>query len=337
MGQTDAAVMVLPMFRILLASPRGFCAGVERAIRTVEMALDDRPAGDDRPVYVRHEIVHNRAVVESLRARGAIFVDEVQEIPEGATAVYSAHGIAPQVRQDADARHLVTVDATCPLVSRVHAAVLRAAARGCTILFIGHSGHPEVQGVMGEAPSNVRLVETLEDARTIQVPDPTRVAYATQTTLSLGDVAALVQVLRERFPHILGPEDGDVCYATQNRQEAVHALVEHGAEIVLVLGSSSSSNSNRLREVARVAGARAAYLIDSVNDLQTDWLGEAHAVGVTAGASTPEYLVQDLLARLRTLGGSEPKVVQTRIEDVFFAPPPTPRARASRSAAESVS
>src|SRR5712691_9728580 len=207
-------------FTVLLAAPRGFCAGVERAIRTVELALDNRAPGDERPVYVRHEIVHNKVVVDDLRARGAVFVEDTREIPSGATAVFSAHGVSPIVREEAAARSLVTLDATCPLVSRVHAAVLRYAGRGYTILFVGHAGHPEVEGVMGEAPAQVKLVQTIAEAERIEVADPARVAYATQTTLSLDDVSAIVDALRRRFPAMVGPEAGDVCYATTNRQEA---------------------------------------------------------------------------------------------------------------------
>jgi 4-hydroxy-3-methylbut-2-en-1-yl diphosphate reductase len=310
------------MFTILLAAPRGFCAGVERAIRTVELALDGRAPGDDRPVYVRHEIVHNKVVVDDLRARGAVFVDDTLLIPIGATAVFSAHGIAPSVRDEARARGLVTLDATCPLVSRVHAAVLRYAGRGYTILFVGHAGHPEVEGVMGEAPDQVRLVETLADVQRVEVPDPERVAYATQTTLSLDDVSAIVAALRRRFPLMVGPQASDVCYATQNRQEAVLALVErHAADVVLVLGSPNSSNSNRLREVAEAAGAR-AYLLGTADELNPTWLTDAHRVGISAGASTPEHLVQSLLTHLQSLGGAEVQIVETTREDVFFAPPP---------------
>jgi 4-hydroxy-3-methylbut-2-enyl diphosphate reductase len=309
-------------FTVLLAAPRGFCAGVERAIRTVELALDNRAPGDERPVYVRHEIVHNKVVVDDLRARGAVFVEHTDAIPAGATAVFSAHGVSPTVRHEAAARQLVTLDATCPLVSRVHAAVLRYAGRGYTILFVGHAGHPEVEGVMGEAPALVKLVETLEDAETIEVPDPQHVAYGTQTTLSLDDVSAIVDVLRRRFPAMVGPQASDVCYATQNRQEAVNALVaQHRADVVLVLGSPNSSNSNRLREVAENGGAR-AYLVGTVDELDPTWLADAHRVGVSAGASTPEHLVQALLDRLRTLGATDVQTVETRIEDVFFAPPP---------------
>ena len=320
-------------FAVLLAAPRGFCAGVERAIRTVDIALDARAPGGDRPVYVRHEIVHNRAVVDDLRARGAVFVEDTAEIPTGATAVFSAHGVSPAVRAEAAERGLSMLDATCPLVSRVHAAVLRQAARGYTVLFVGHAGHPEVEGVMGEAPDRVKLIQTVDDAERVEVPDPEHVCYATQTTLSLDDVASIVAALRRRFPAIEGPGAGDVCYATQNRQEAVRALVErHGADVVLVLGSPNSSNSNRLREVAEQAGAR-AYLLGSAADLDPRWLDDAARVGISAGASTPERLVEGLVKRLRALGGSTPEVVETRVEDVFFAPPPLPdRRTAARSA-----
>jgi 4-hydroxy-3-methylbut-2-enyl diphosphate reductase len=312
-------------FVVLLAAPRGFCAGVERAIRTVELALESRAPDDERPVYVRHEIVHNKVVVDDLRARGAVFVEETSEIPAGSTAVFSAHGIAPSVREEASALGLVTLDATCPLVSRVHAAVLRYAARGYTILFVGHAGHPEVEGVMGEAPDNVRLVETAADVDAIQVPDPKKVAYATQTTLSMDDVAAIVERLRQRFPSMIGPEAGDVCYATTNRQDAVRALVEqHRADVVLVLGSPNSSNSNRLREVAEQSGAR-AYLLGSADELDPAWLVSAERVGISAGASTPEHLVQSLVERLWSLGATEVETVETRVEDVFFAPPPLRR------------
>jgi 4-hydroxy-3-methylbut-2-enyl diphosphate reductase len=318
-------------FTVLLAAPRGFCAGVERAIRTVELALEARPAGDERPVYVRHEIVHNKVVVDDLRARGAVFVEDTEQIPAGATAVFSAHGVSPSVRHEAAARDLVSLDATCPLVSRVHAAVLRYAGRGYTILFVGHAGHPEVEGVMGEAPDQVKLIQTLADADAVQVDDPSKVAYATQTTLSVEDVSAIVERLRQRFPLIAGPEAGDVCYATTNRQEAVRALVEqHHADVVLVLGSPNSSNSNRLREVAETAGAR-AYLLGTAAELDPAWLNGARRVGVTAGASTPEHLVDTLLERLRELGAEHVETVETRVEDVFFAPPPVARARVDLS------
>jgi 4-hydroxy-3-methylbut-2-en-1-yl diphosphate reductase len=306
-------------FRVLLAAPRGFCAGVERAIRTVELALEAQPG---QPVYVRHEIVHNRSVVEDLRAKGAVFVEDTREIPAGATAVFSAHGVSPGVRAEAAERELSMLDATCPLVSRVHAAVLRYAGRGYTILFVGHAGHPEVEGVLGEAPDQVRLIESVGQAETVQVADPLHVAYATQTTLSLDDVASILEVLRRRFPAMIGPQAGDMCYATQNRQEAVRALVErHAVQVVLVLGSPNSSNSNRLREVAEQAGAR-AYLLGSAAELDPAWLAGVERVGVTAGASTPEHIVQSLIDRLRSLGAQSVETVETSVEDVFFAPPP---------------
>src|SRR5579859_1226941 len=309
-------------FTVLLAAPRGFCAGVERAIRTVELALESRAAGDARPVYVRHEIVHNKVVVDDLRARGAVFVEDTSEIPVGSMAIFSAHGIPPAIHDEAVARGLVTLDATCPLVARVHAAVLRYAGRGYAILFVGHAGHPEVEGVMGEAPQQVRLIETLADVERVEVPDPDRVAYSTQTTLSLDDVSSIVEALRRRFPAMVGPEAGDVCYATQNRQEAVLALVQaHRADVVLVLGSPNSSNSNRLREVAESAGAR-GYLLGTADELDPGWLDGARRVGVSAGASTPEHLVQSLIERLRALGATDVQPVETSKEDVFFAPPP---------------
>jgi 4-hydroxy-3-methylbut-2-en-1-yl diphosphate reductase len=309
-------------FTVLLAAPRGFCAGVERAIRTVELALEKRAPEDNRPVYVRHEIVHNKVVVDDLRARGAVFVDDTREIPVGATAVFSAHGVSPAVREEASQRGLLMLDATCPLVSRVHAAVLRYAGRGYTILFVGHAGHPEVEGVMGEAPTHVKLIQSIEDARRVQVEDPGKVAYATQTTLSVEDVAEIIDALRQRFPRMVGPEAGDMCYATTNRQESVRALVEqHAADVVLVLGSPNSSNSNRLREVAESFGAR-AYLLGTAAELSPEMVSGAARVGVTAGASTPEHLVSALVSRLRELGASEVKTVETRVEDVFFAPPP---------------
>jgi 4-hydroxy-3-methylbut-2-enyl diphosphate reductase len=239
--------------------------------------------------------------------------------------VFSAHGIAPSVREEAAALGLVTLDATCPLVSRVHAAVLRYAGRGYTILFVGHAGHPEVEGVMGEAPARVELIQSVADAEAVRVEDPTKLAYATQTTLSMDDVAAIVDALRRRFPAMVGPEAGDVCYATTNRQEAVRALVEqHAADVVVVLGSPNSSNSNRLREVAELVGAR-AYLVGTAAELDPGWLEGARRVGVTAGASTPEHLVQALVDRLRSLGATGVKTVETREEDVFFAPPPLKR------------
>jgi (E)-4-hydroxy-3-methyl-but-2-enyl pyrophosphate reductase len=244
-------------FQVLLAQPRAFCAGVERAIQTVEMALERRAPNDKRPVYVRHEIVHNKTVVDGLRARGAVFVQATREIPEGATTVFSAHGVAPDVQSQAAQRALETIDATCPLVARVHASVRRHVARGHTILYIGGAGHAEVEGVISEAPDRVILIQSVADAASVEIRDPNRVAYCTETTFAIDTVAAIVKVLRARFPAIIGPEAGDVCYAVQNRQEAVLGLVErHHAQLVLVMGSSNSANSRRLGEVALRAGAR---------------------------------------------------------------------------------
>ena len=318
-------------FKVLLAAPRGFCAGVERAISTVELALANRAPGDNRPVYMRHEIVHNRTVVEDLTARGAVFVEETDQIPLGAIAVLSAHGVSPTVRAEAERRGLVAIDATCLFVLWVFAEVLRQAARGYTILIDGNAGHPEVEGVMGEAPDRVILVQTVADAETVQVPNPERVTYASQTTLSLDDVSAIVDVLRRRFPNMVGPDTADVCYATQNRQEAVTSLVKsYGADLVLVLGSPNSSNSNRLAEVALQAGARASHLLGSVAELDPAWLDDVQVVGETAGASTPEHLVQGLVDRLRELGATSVETVELRKEDVFFAPPPIPAEARSR-------
>jgi 4-hydroxy-3-methylbut-2-en-1-yl diphosphate reductase len=310
-------------FQVLLAQPRAFCAGVERAIQTVELALQRRAPNDTRPVYVRREIVHNRTVVDELRTHGAVFVQDTSEIPHGATAVFSAHGVAPHVRREAAERALETIDATCPLVARVHAAVRRYVARGYTILYIGGAGHDEVEGVIGEAPERVILVQSVADAAVVEVPDPDKVAYCTETTFALDDVAAIVDVLRDRFPAIVGPEAGDVCYAVQNRQEAVRSLVErHGAQLVLVMGSPNSANSRRLCEVALRAGARAAYLLGSATQLDPTWLRGVQRVGVSAGASAPERLVQELIGHLRELGASSVQTVEVRVEDVVFALPP---------------
>ena len=322
-------MLVAPMpFTVLLAAPRGFCAGVERAIRTVELALDNRAVGDALPVYVRHEIVHNKVVVDDLRARGAVFVEDTREIPAGATAVFSAHGVSPAVRDEAVARGLVTLDATCPLVSRVHAAVLRYAARGYTILFVGHAGHPEVEGVMGEAPEQVRLVQTLADVEHVEVPDPNRVAYGTQTTLSLDDVSTIVDALRRRFPAMVGPEAGDVCYATQNRQEAVLALVqEHKADVVLVLGSPNSSNSNRLREVAETALARGGYPSRHGCRARSELAGWRPCVVVSAlgGVHPPSTLVRALDRSSRKPSARTRCRPSKQASTTFFAPPPMRR------------
>jgi 4-hydroxy-3-methylbut-2-enyl diphosphate reductase len=302
--------------RVLLAAPRGFCAGVDRAIEIVELALEVY----GRPVYVRHEIVHNRHVVERLRSMGAVFVDEVAEIPEGAVVVYSAHGVSPRVREEAAARRLRPIDATCPLVTKVHLEARRHAAAGREILLIGHAGHVEVEGTMGEAPLRMTLVESVADAGRVEVKDPERVAFLTQTTLSVDDTRAIVDVLRRRFPSIQGPPQEDICYATQNRQNAVKGLAPR-LDLLLVVGAPNSSNSQRLVEVARAAGVKAS-LVEEAADIDPKWLEGAGTVGVTAGASAPEDLVKSIVARLRELGGGEPEEVPTVIEDIKFALPP---------------
>jgi 4-hydroxy-3-methylbut-2-enyl diphosphate reductase len=302
--------------RVLLASPRGFCAGVDRAIEIVERALEIYGA----PVFVRHEIVHNRHVVDRLRSMGAVFVDEIAEIPEGSVVVFSAHGVSPKVREEAAARNLRPIDATCPLVTKVHLEARRHASDGREILLIGHAGHVEVEGTMGEAPARMRLVESVADAERIAVADPARVAFLTQTTLSVDDTRAIIAVLRRRFPAIQGPPQEDICYATQNRQNAVKAMAAD-IDLLLVVGAPNSSNSQRLVEVARGAGVRAT-LVESEQEIDPDWLAGAGRVGVTAGASAPEDLVRRIVDRLRTLGGAEPVEVPTVEENVRFALPP---------------
>lgn len=283
--------------RILRAAPRGFCAGVDRAIEIVERALEIFGAG----IYVRHAIVHNRHVVEALEAKGAIFVEEISEIPEGAVAIFSAHGVSKAVWAEARARRLKTIDATCPLVTKVHLEAARLERAGYEILLIGHAGHVEVEGTMGQVPGRIRLIQTEADAERVEVRDPARVAYLTQTTLSVDDTRRIVEVLRRRFPAIVGPSKDDICYATQNRQDAVKAIARE-AEVVIVVGSPRSSNSNRLREVAAAHGAR-AHLIESAEDLRPEWLEGVGTVGVTSGASTPEPLVEEVVAALRARGG----------------------------------
>jgi 4-hydroxy-3-methylbut-2-enyl diphosphate reductase len=289
---------------------------VDRAIEIVELALSIH----GRPVYVRHEIVHNRHVVDRLRAMGAVFVDEIAEVPEGAVVVFSAHGVSPRVREQAAARRLRAIDATCPLVTKVHLEALRHAAAGRQILLIGHGGHVEVEGTMGEAPDRMVLVQSVEDAERVQVRDPAKVAYLTQTTLSVDDTRAIVEVLRRRFPAIVGPPQEDICYATQNRQNAVKGLAA-GIDVLLVVGAPNSSNSRRLVEVAQAAGVR-AFLLEEAADIDPAWVRGAETVGVTAGASAPEELVRSIVARLRELGGGEPEEVPTVIENVRFALPP---------------
>ena len=299
---------------ILLANPRGF-----RAIEIVERALEQLGA----PIYVRHEVVHNRFVVDRLRKAGAVFVDEIEEIPPGATCIFSAHGVSQQVRRDADARELTVFDATCPLVTKVHIEVTRYSRAGKHVVLIGHAGHPEVEGTMGQfddsAGGRIHLVETPEDVQTLDVPHDHPMAYVTQTTLSMDDTARVIDALRQRFPHIEGPRKDDICYATQNRQDAVRDLASR-ADVVLVVGSSNSSNSNRLRELAEHCGTP-AYLIDGPDNIEPSWFASAQAVGVTAGASAPEVLVGQVVARLQSLGGQVAQELDGRIETITFSLP----------------
>lgn len=299
-----------------LVAPRGYCAGVDRAIETVERALDELGA----PVYVRGEIVHNQYVVRTLAERGAVFVDQVSEVPEGRTIVLSAHGSAPEVYRQCEERGLSVIDATCPLVSKVHAEVRRYARDGATVLLVGHAGHDEVIGTMGEAPEDVILVEDIEDAETVEVPDPERVALTTQTTLSLDDTTAIIDVLRRRFPALQEPTSSDICYATQNRQDAVKAAVAAGADLVLVVGSRNSSNSNRMVEVAVGEGA-ASYLIDHAGELRPEWLGPARRIALTAGASAPELLVRQVAEALEAAGFDRGGDEEPSSEGVYFALP----------------
>jgi 4-hydroxy-3-methylbut-2-en-1-yl diphosphate reductase len=301
--------------RVLVAAPRSFCAGVVRAIDIVEKLLEQ----NGPPVYVRHEIVHNVHVVRDLEARGAVFVESEDEVPEGELIVLSAHGVAPRVYQKCAERGLEVVDAVCPLVSKVHAEARRYAGRGLKIALVGHAGHVEVEGTMGEAPDSIVLVETPEDARALEVAEGEQVAYITQTTLSLDDTGDVVETLRERFPDLVGPPSADICYATQNRQDAVKRLCEE-ATLVLVVGSKTSSNANRLVEVARDRGAE-AHLIDDETDLDPGWLHGHVTVGLTAGASSPDVLVDRVVERLAELGFGERQEVEITREDVFFRLP----------------
>ncbi len=302
-------------FKVYLARPRGFCAGVDRAIDIVEIAL--RVFGP--PVYVRHAIVHNQWVVDRLREQGAVFVEDLKEVPPGAVVVFSAHGVSPKVWEKARARGLRVLDATCPLVMKVHHEARRFAREGYTIFLIGHRGHVEVEGTMGEAPDRIVLIETVEDAQKIRVENPEKVAVITQTTLSLDDTREIIRVLKERFPALRLPSAEDICYATQNRQDAVKVLARK-AEVVLVIGSFESSNSNRLREVAEKAGAR-GYLVPDASYLQPQWFEGVRAVGVTSGASTPEALVHQVLRRLQEMGGTEPEELVVKDEHVTFTLP----------------
>ncbi|WP_298214823.1 4-hydroxy-3-methylbut-2-enyl diphosphate reductase [Acidocella sp.] len=301
--------------RVILAQPRGFCAGVERAIDIVERALTKFGP----PIYVRHEIVHNRHVVEDLRSRGAVFVDELDEVPEGAWTVFSAHGVARKVVQAAGERSLPVIDATCPLVAKVHAEGRRYAAQGREIVLIGHAGHAEVEGTIGQIDGTVYLVQTIEDAEKLQVQNHERLSYITQTTLSVDDTRGIIAALKARFPQIVGPDVKDICYATQNRQEAVHHLAAL-VDVILVVGSRNSSNSNRLREIGAELG-RPAYLIDDAAHLRPEWFTGVSKVGLTAGASAPEVLVQGVIEGLRRFGRVEIEMLAGTPEDVKFKLP----------------
>lgn len=303
---------------ILLANPRGFCAGVDRAIDIVERVLELFGP----PVYVRHEVVHNRYVVEDLKARGAVFVDDIGLMPEGAVCVFSAHGVSQDVRAQAAERGLRVFDATCPLVTKVHLEVARHCKAGFDVVLIGHRGHPEVEGTMGQCAADggrMHLVEDLDDVATLHVLDPDRVAYVTQTTLSVDDTAGIIDALRERFPKLTGPKKSDICYATQNRQDAVRDLAER-ADLVLVVGSTTSSNSNRLRELAEKHG-KPAYLIDGADDIRREWLPDGARVGLTAGASAPELLVEQVIQRLKDWGAGAVEEQSGIRENVTFALP----------------
>jgi 4-hydroxy-3-methylbut-2-enyl diphosphate reductase len=301
--------------QLLLANPRGFCAGVERAIDIVERALQLYGA----PIYVRHEIVHNTYVVSGLRDKGAIFVEELDEVPAGSTVIFSAHGVSKDVRAEAEARGLKVFDATCPLVTKVHVEVAKLLRDGYEIVMIGHRGHPEAEGTMGQAPSGMHLVETEEDVARLAVKDHTRLAYVTQTTLSVDDAASIIAALTRRFPAIQGPKKADICYATQNRQDAVKVLAPT-CDVVIVVGSPNSSNSNRLREVAENMGVP-AYMVDSAADLRPEWIAGRERVGITAGASAPEVLVNELIARLRALGAGDVRALEGIEEAVVFSLP----------------
>ncbi|MCH1476544.1 MAG: 4-hydroxy-3-methylbut-2-enyl diphosphate reductase [Arenicellales bacterium] len=284
-------------FNIQLANPRGFCAGVDRAIEIVERALSIIGA----PVYVRHEVVHNRFVVDDLREKGAVFVQELDEVPDGSTVIFSAHGVSREVKETAKKRKLHVFDATCPLVTKVHSEVIQYGKQDKTVILVGHSGHPEVEGTMGQATGDVLLVETVEDVARLEVTDDTSLAFVTQTTLSVDDTSQILGALRKRFPLIEGPKRDDICYATQNRQDAVRELATI-CDAILVVGSANSSNSNRLRELAEQEGAK-SVLVDGADDIDSSWVLSAKTVGVTAGASAPEVLVKDVIAKLTDLGG----------------------------------
>jgi len=315
-GSLTMRGMAVPTRRVLLAKPRGYCAGVDRAVQTVEMALERYGA----PVYVRKQIVHNKHVVASLEKRGAVFVEETADVPEGAVVVFSAHGVAPQVRADAKVRNLHTIDATCPLVTKVHSEARRFAAQGFDILLIGHEGHEEVVGTTGEAPSQIQLVDGPEDGAGVQVRDPAKVVWLSQTTLSVDETNETVSALRERFPTLADPPSDDICYATQNRQAAVKQIAAE-SDLVIVVGSQNSSNSVRLVEVAVDAGARAAYLVDDAESVDPAWLEGVTTVGLSSGASVPEDLVAGVLEHLAASGFDQVEEVEAVEERMFFALP----------------
>jgi len=300
---------------ILLAQPRGFCAGVDRAIDIVARAIELHGA----PIYVRHEIVHNRFVVEDLRAKGAVFIEELDDVPQGGIVVFSAHGVSKAVRADAEQRGLQVFDATCPLVTKVHVEVERMRAAGCEIVMIGHKGHPEVEGTLGQSPQGMYLVETAADVIALKVTNPDKLAFVTQTTLSVDDAAEVAHALRSRFPHIQEPKKSDICYATQNRQDAVKVLAP-ASDLVLVVGSANSSNSNRLREVAERMGIP-AHLIDGPESIDPTWLEGRQRIGITAGASAPELLVQQVILRLKELGAVSVRTMDGLHESVSFPLP----------------
>jgi 4-hydroxy-3-methylbut-2-enyl diphosphate reductase len=314
--------------KLLLAAPRGYCAGVDRAVQTVERALDLYGA----PVYVRKEIVHNKHVVEQLKERGAVFVDQETEVPEGETVVFSAHGVAPSVHRNAESRELRTIDATCPLVTKVHVEARKFAEQGYTIVLVGHAGHEEVEGTMGEAPENIVLIETEADVDALEVDDPDRVAYISQTTLSVDETNTIIARLRERFPNITGPRTDDICYATTNRQAAVRQMARE-CDLVLVIGSRNSSNSNRLVEVARDHGAD-SYLIDNEAEVREEWLEGKRVVGITSGASAPEELVQRLVEFFRARGTADVSEFEVVQEDVRFMLPREIRLAAAAAASK---
>ena len=305
---------------IVLANPRGFCAGVDRAIEIVKRALDSLGA----PIYVRHEVVHNRYVVDELKHRGAVFVEELDEVPDGATVIFSAHGVSQAVRAEADRRGLKVFDATCPLVTKVHLEVARQCRAGRDMVLVGHEGHPEVEGTMGQwhkqaGAGEIYLVEDLDDVATLQVAQPGNVSYTTQTTLSVDDTRGIIQALKERFPEIQGPRNDDICYATQNRQDAVRELSRQ-CDLLLVVGSPNSSNSNRLRELAQREGVE-AYLIDGAIEIDPQWVAGRKHIGVTAGASAPEILVRGVIERLQQLGAASVRELDGKPEDMVFALP----------------